>query len=374
MSLSFDALNQATAAYRDASATIRPERFRVPLNRLEEQTLFFQAVGSGRTYNPRFTYEQPPDNLTKQLNEILRELPLGGYWTDLLASTIRHDIETLSALGQRSAASITNVSTSVFGRPGDALVVEARRTVMSIKQAAGEQQSVADVDAETAAAAMRQALAGAGLEGWRVEVAEELNVRTSVQSARQLLRVRKDARFTQSDVRRLLVHEIGTHVFRSVNGERQPLKLLALGVGQYLLTEEGLASFLEREYGVQDTTARRNYALRVLAVESSLHGSFHEAYSVISPYVDPEQAFEIVLRTKRGICDTSEPGAYTKDIVYAKGLTSVSQHLAEHPEDRDLLFCGKLGLEMLDEARSLRQAGILLPPLHFPGELLQGSE
>jgi uncharacterized protein (TIGR02421 family) len=374
VTVSFDALNQATAAYRDASAMIRLERFRVPLNRPEEERLFLNAVARGRTYNPRFAYEQPTPDLATHLNNIRRKLPPADYWRDLLAGTIRYDIETLAALDQRSAASITTVSSSVFGKPDDALVAEAHQTLSSSEHAAAEPQSEADVDAETTAAALGDALAAIGLEEWRVEVTKELNVRISVQPARRLIRVRGDARFTHADVRRLLVHEIGTHVLRSVNGERQPLKLLSLGVGRYLLTEEGLASLLEREHGVQDLMTQRIYALRVLAVASSLRGSFHDAYAAISSYVDPEQAFELVLRAKRGIGDTSEAGAYTKDIVYAKGFDAVSQHLAEHPEDRDLLFCGKLGLEMLDEARSLRESGILLPPLHHPEKLLQRIE
>src|SRR5206468_320967 len=48
-------------------------------------------------------------------------------------------------------------------------------------------------------------------------------------------------------IRTLLSHEIESHVFRNVAGERSSLALLGLGTKGSLATDEGLAQYFDRE-------------------------------------------------------------------------------------------------------------------------------
>jgi hypothetical protein len=190
-----------------------------------------------------------------------------------------------------------------------------------------------------------------------------------VSPAERVLRVARGAAFTRHDVGRLLVHEVGTHVIRAANGEQQPLALLGIGVGRYLETEEGLAAYQELGAGFQDVATRRLYALRVVAVNESLAGPFYDAFAAVRPHLDPQAAFATVGRAKRGIVDTAEAGAYTKDVSYFRGLQRVAAHLHAEPEDLGLLVSGKLGLEMLSQAAALRDDGLLREPKYLPGAL-----
>ncbi len=118
--------------------------------------------------------------------------------------------------------------------------------------------------------------------------------------------------------------------------------------------------------GVADQKMLRTYAARVLAALAALRGSFWQACEAVASKVGLDAAFEIVVRAKRGLTDTAQPGAHLKDIVYLQGYLDVSRHLAEHPEDLPLLLLGKIGLADLDWIRDLVAQGLLSVPVMQP--------
>jgi len=130
------------------------------------------------------------------------------------------------------------------------------------------------------------------------------------------LQVKKGETFTQKDIKRLIVHEIGVHTTRYVNGERQSYKLFVYGTAGYDETEEGLAVWNEELNQVLSRNALRNYAGRVLAIHWALQYSFSETYQKLCKYFGEQEAYHLTLRVKRGLKDTSQPGAYTKDSIY----------------------------------------------------------
>jgi len=184
------------------------------------------------------------------------------------------------------------------------------------------------------------------------------------------VKIHNDQFFTDAEVKRLLVHEIGTHVFRAVNGELEPLRLLRFGFDNYLLTEEGLATYHETRFGVQNNEDQRRYALRVLAAHLSLLNSFYEVFCAVVEHTTTEEALEIVTRAKRGFTDTRVHGAHVKDKVYFEGYQKVSAHLRCHAEDYPLLMCGKVSLEMIPSLEQLRKDGLLVEAKYLPEMLM----
>jgi hypothetical protein len=64
-----------------------------------------------------------------------------------------------------------------------------------------------------------------------------------------------------------------------------------------------------------------------LAVYLSLSTGFSEVFEELLLYFDEETAYTIVGRVKRGLADTSRPGALTKEFHYFTGPNRVQSYL-----------------------------------------------
>ena len=91
--------------------------------------------------------------------------------------------------------------------------------------------------------------------------------------------------------------------------------------------------------------------------------SFVELYNDIEKYVDnPMSRFKHVLRVKRGLQDTSQPGGLYKDQVYLEGAVAILRE--RKTLDFEGLYCGKLSLEDLKKPfieRRLKKENIMMP-------------
>jgi hypothetical protein len=91
--------------------------------------------------------------------------------------------------------------------------------------------------------------------------------------------------------------------------------------------------------------------------------SFSQLFKDLEKYVDdPRTRYKYVLRVKRGLTDTSQPGGLYKDQVYLEGALQ----LLEHRKDIDWhgFYSAKLNLEDLKRPRlmnKLKKDNIVLP-------------
>jgi uncharacterized protein (TIGR02421 family) len=185
--------------------------------------------------------------------------------------------------------------------------------------------------------------------------------------------LRKGASYSAGDIASLAVHEVQTHVLRSRNGEMQPFRALFfhgfprvdLAASNYLVTEEGLATFHEELAGVLTNRRRRLLAGRVKAVylmdkeELSFGETFQEL--VKEHGFSRGDAYTICERVFRG-------GGYTKDHIYFTGYEQVKQLWEASPEDFALLYMGKVGVSHLPIVKRLFKEGqgILYPARYMP--------
>ena len=92
--------------------------------------------------------------------------------------------------------------------------------------------------------------------------------------------------------------------------------------------------------------------------------SFVDLFNDLEKYIDnPKRRWKCVVRVKRGITDTGEPGGLYKDKVYLEGAIQI---LRERSAIDFLgLYCGKLSLEDLKrpmiEKRIKKDGGLILP-------------
>jgi hypothetical protein len=254
---------------------------------------------------------------------------------------------------------VTERTRNRFGVPSDELVAEARRLLET--STAADNADNAEYSAQRAAERFRFVLASLGLRDWAVEVSDRMSARMSVSGAFRRLRIRSDSSFTAPEMRRLLVHEIGTHVARYEAGLCQRARFLRSGSSGYLETEEGLACFNEHRWGVAQTASLRTYAARVLAADLSLRMGFSDVVSNLIEHLGPAAAFDVSVRAKRGIQDIESPGAHLKDIVYLRGFLLVTERSQNGEADPRLQY-GKVSFADFPLLDELANEGLLTEP------------
>ncbi len=167
-------------------------------------------------------------------------------------------------------------------------------------------------------------------------------------------KLRKDFDYREKQFVSTLYHEIGTHFLRRLNYLEQPFygKKDKLEFSNYLSTEEGLASFhsqLAANYKLD-----YYHALTYLATNIAQESSFIKTYEFIYQYLKDElRSWRLTVKMKRGLYDTSEPGGFTKSIVYLEGMAKVWQYLKESNFDVEGLYYGKIATEDVNKAREM---------------------
>jgi hypothetical protein len=168
------------------------------------------------------------------------------------------------------------------------------------------------------------------------------------------IKLRLPIKFTHDDLIGMIYHELGTHVLRQVNYQQQPWykKKKSYGFSPYLKTEEGLAvlhSLLPRKFQSAYRSARY-YIASYLSQENSFSGLYHKLEKYFD---DPEKRWTATLRQKRGLRDTSNPGGFTKDIVYFEGLLDMLQWLSKNNFELRELYYGKISVKDVKKAVQL---------------------
>src|SRR5690606_32537899 len=93
------------------------------------------------------------------------------------------------------------------------------------------------------------------LISWKVKLSEKAKS-ISVDPYKKTIYINKKSKRSKNKLKALLIHEIGTHVYRYANGALQDYKIFKRGTGGYLDTEEGLAIYnqkqLDLNLGIKD--------------------------------------------------------------------------------------------------------------------------
>ena len=369
MSSDFAALNDLVVKYRSLGDLSDPSS--APQQDLADVAGKVEAAYlSGASYDPLFSYtpSEPSfeyESLRREALLLAGSSPVAALFSGFLGRQFRY----ASAVRSGSADEITQFSLESFGRPSAGLLSYATSI---LADAPAAPVSDAPLFPDTlAAAALSSVLPLVGAFGWEVSLRASMIPRMSVSPAKKTVFIRLGEFFTAAEVSRLAVHEVATHVLRSVSGSAQPCSVFALGVAaDHLLCEEGLAVWLEDQAGVLSGADLRKYALRVLAADKALSLGFSGVYAYLRGFTDPHAAFAITLRAKRGIADTSLPGAYVKDAVYLGGLLACRDALVGAPDETlRLLWGGKVSLSMLPLVSQLAHEGEFIPASFSPLDL-----
>lgn len=309
-----------------------------PINKLQE----FAKFSADKTYNPQFKYNQFDQHSNLQELESL-DIP-----TDSKLGALMENIRTNLL---REGKALKYIGSPKFNDyklflPVPQKVVTRAYEILEMKEIE-EDTEEKTVSALQLAAHMQKQLDRYHCSDWKIVFSEHAAARVSVSAGRKQVTIRADDEFSELDVTKLLVHEIGTHVLRAINGLEQEYSIFAIGLPGYLATEEGLAGYNERVNGVKRHSTLRYYALSALITHLCASKGFVEVFHLVRKYFDEDwMCFKAVARPKRGLGDTSLPGGYLKDHCYLEGLMIIEEFVKTGGDVKEL-YAGKIGIQHL---------------------------
>tara|TARA_Y100000034_G_C6843659_1_gene381975 strand:+ start:79 stop:1089 length:1011 start_codon:yes stop_codon:yes gene_type:complete len=309
-----------------------------PINQKEEKEKFF----SSNSYNPQFKND-PLHKNTKKHKKYLEDIKLKNSNIEILLKNKAKELITwINLIENTGKKDFTKYSLKLYGKPSKSLTDKANQLI-KLKTETEEKT----ISSKELSKIMDKKLKEK-YPGWKSEEKANLGSRIDASTLEKTLYVKKGEKFSKDDIKRLIVHEIGVHTQRFFNGEKQKYKIFLYGTSNYTETEEGLAFYMEEKYNLVKNINLKNYAGRVLAIDKALKSSFRETFNYLNKFFPKEDSYHLTLRAKRGLSDTSQPGAFTKDLVYLKGHEKVKKYLQKHPNHLNKLLKGHISIKSLD--------------------------
>jgi len=326
-----------------------------PINLDSEKKKFFASD----TYEPQFQYR-----IVKNRNEeILKKLSgvkeisdvdprISNFYIDLIDSK-REASDLMHAVGNNEA--VTDISVARYGKPSTKLFRNSARVLRGkygkynlAKE--GKEKDPEILGYDRIVSVFNVVFRELGLEGWSVN--KSLNIaKNGVKVGVKRKEVLVDGNISKSkfQLRKTLVHEVGTHALRSYYGLRSGFEAISKpNLASYLDIEEGLASWNENNMGLLPEKSLKNKAGLAWAIYVGEELSFRQLYNVLLGNFSKLGAFDIVYRVKRGLSDTSYPGIYAKDVVYFRGFRKVMKKLEEDPTLYQKVYSGKISFKQCE--------------------------
>ncbi len=345
-------LNAADRALSETSRATHLLSYLNPINLQDEAREFF----SSKTYEPKFTYRTftRADALRTRLSavNVAEKTPLGQLFRDVKQRLLL-SVKMIESIGKPSFA-----ETLLYGTPSKELV---RKAYLLLDKTPREPVPTKPYAATYMKAEIEKSLLKYGFTGWHITIKPAV-ARVAVSPSKRTIVIRDTAKFSLKGVKCILAHEIGVHVLRAMNGYRQHYEIFGTdAIPGYLQTEEGLAALHEKKAGCLTNNRLRRFAGRVIADSFALKGGFRDVFNELCKFFPPKEAFEMTVRVKRGLKDTSQAGGFIKDHVYFEGKLALEDFIAKG-NDLTLVYAGKIGLEHI----GMVEDGTLLPPVYLP--------
>ncbi len=325
-----------------------------PLNLESERKKFFNSD----SYNPYFKYK-----IVKNSNErILQELSkveeisdidprVSHFYIDLIKSKEQAN-ELMNSVGNN--LKVSEISKDRFGVPSEKLYRNACRVLRGtfnsyklVKAPSLNRESLLGFD--DIVNVFNVVFEELGFDDWQVYKSQNISRNgMKVGIKKKQILVNPEIQKSKFKLKKSIVHEVGTHVLRSVNGFNTNFPALGnANLPSYLDIEEGLATWNESDMGVLTEVGLKKKAALVYAIKNGEQMSFRELYNCLLGILPRYSAFDTVYRVKRGLADTAKPGIYTKDIVYFRGFRKVKSSLEKDNSLYKKLYSGKISLKQV---------------------------
>lgn len=321
---------------------------------LEEQKELFLVHGD---FVPRFLYRECELDLDHIQRELKKIPEVDHVLYPLFSKKIQELSDRASLIESVGTDDFPHFSERVFGGVTEIRYRKAVEFLKKHPEVAPDDSP--ELDSRAAVEQLQAYLKTHHLSHWKVKLLEESVADVQVTKNGSIL-VRKGATFRENRLQALLVHELGTHVFRNENGKQQPFQIFRRGTAGYLLTEEGLAVHNQNALGLNLGEKFITPALLMVAIFLAGKMSFRDLFDFLrSTYdISEDLVWKLCVKSKRGVSKTSKSGAFTKDSIYFRGEQEVDRFLSSGgtlPE----LYVGKIShkdLKILKKFDELRPA------------------
>lgn len=326
-----------------------------PINIKEEKEKFL----SSDSYEPNFIYKKIKNSnsdILKRLNS-LKEISdvdprISGFYLELIQSK-RESNDLMNAVGNNDL--VTDISIKKYGRPSPLLFRNSARVLRGkvenyniakhpvVKE--GNMLGYKEIED-----IFKEVFEYFKLDEWKIQPSSNIGkngAKVGIKSKWVL--VDPGIQRSKFKLRKTLVHELGTHVLRSVNGQNSGVYALSnANLVSYLDVEEGLATWNESDTDLLTLSWLKKKAAMTWAIYMGEKLTFRQLYNSILGVLPKKTAFDTTYRVKRGLGDTSYPGIYSKDIVYFRGYRRVKKALEKDKSLYEKLYSGKIDIKQCE--------------------------
>lgn len=328
-----------------------------------------------------------PDQKIAEFNQIEREVcrDLGQYNSAgaILQRMCREYCTVIEMLRARGTEHFTRYSQQLYGSSEDAFYAGAptiKDLAVLIAQTLNfiENQTANETDRKIYSSEEAVYFLGQRLSQYFQEKEGQARVKLSdniiadAAAGAEFIKLRRDALFSERELKVLEVHEGWVHLGTTLNGMNQPIcTFLSKGPPSSTVTQEGLAIIMEIFTFSSNPQRMQQLVNRVIAIHMAENGAnFLEVFNYFCEQGLPEK--ESYVRTSRVFRGSlADGGPFTKDLVYNKGFVLIYNYirlviqkglLSRIP----LLFLGKTTLEDIHVLQDLVEEGIVVPPKYIP--------
>ena len=225
-----------------------------PLNIKEEQDKFFKS----NIYNPQFKYHKVRADTEKLKKGIKRLYEYKGKYKEIVYRYADKSTAFINMLDNLKHNMDINLNDSItyYGFPTKESVRIAKR-ILSKK---GIWKKKEFMDKKLFISELKRHIKP---YGWTL-IFERMPSRAKVIIGEKKLVINPDYKFSEKDLKRLIVHEINAHIVRAYNHEKLnfPFKKLLDGTS----IEEGIAFYMEEQNKVNSFHQSKIYAARLIGV------------------------------------------------------------------------------------------------------------
>lgn len=323
-----------------------------PINLTEEREKFFDSD----TYEPHFRYKgvkNSNEQILRRLSSLKTVTDIDPRISDFYISLIQSKKDSndlMHAVGDNEL--VSEISYRKYGKPSALLFRNSARVLRGnvdnyniVKAPSTKEGDILDFSAIEEV--FNLVFEHFGLKDWSIKASSNIPKNAAkVGIKSKWVLVDPNIQKSKFKLKKTLIHEVGTHVFRAVNGLNTGVDALSnANLVSYLDVEEGLATWNESDMKLLTLGGLKRKAALTYAIYIGEKMSFRQLYNSILSVFPQNSAFDITYRVKRGLGDTSYPGIYGKDIVYYRGFRKVKKALEKDWSLYEKLYAGKIDIK-----------------------------
>lgn len=342
--------------------------------------------------NLSFDFEKKQEEFQILERDISREVGQFSSVGSIMLRMCREYRDVLHLLKARGTEEFSPISQELYGSADDAFYVNAPRlkdlaqivsaALGNIKDKTENELDIKKYSSEQAEELLNQRLSNYFIDSNKTFIDSNKTVKRRVKvsdgivadaaAGSEWIKIRKDAVFSERDLKILEVHEGWVHMGSTLNGLKQPVcTFLSKGPPSATITQEGLAIIMEIFHFVSSPLRIKKLTDRVTGIAMAEEGAdFLEVFNFfLSQKHTEEDSYKSSVRIFRG--SLPNKGPFTKDLVYSKGFILIYNYLRlavqEGLVDRiPLLFIGKTSLEDQRLLSHLLEEGLIIAPHYIP--------